>query len=75
MHTPERSPKIDVNREMTMRIPEDPVMLLSFVNTQLRDFDQSLEAFCERYEISPEEIIRKLDLIDYHYDSKTNRFI
>ncbi|NSK78081.1 DUF4250 domain-containing protein, partial [Blautia massiliensis (ex Durand et al. 2017)] len=26
-------------------IPKDPVMLLSYVNTQLRDFYRSLDAF------------------------------
>ena len=28
-------------------IPKDPVMLLSYVNTQLRDFYKSLDDFCE----------------------------
>ena len=28
-------------------IPKDPVMLLSYVNTQLRDFYGTLEALCE----------------------------
>ena len=27
-------------------IPKDPVMLLSYVNTQLRDYYESLEALC-----------------------------
>ena len=57
-----------------MTLPKDPVMLLSFVNTRIRDFDGSLEAFCEKNEVSAEEIIRKLEEIDYHYDRDTNRF-
>ena len=32
-------------------IPRDPVMLLSYVNTQLRDFYPSLEALCEDQEM------------------------
>ena len=28
-------------------IPEDPVMLLSYVNMKLRDFYPSLDAFCD----------------------------
>ena len=28
-------------------IPNDPVMLLSYVNTQLRDYYSSLDALCE----------------------------
>ena len=37
-------------------IPSDPVMLLSYVNTQLRDFYPSLTEFCEEQQISEEEI-------------------
>ena len=29
-------------------LPHDPIMLLSYVNTQLRDRDASLDAFCDR---------------------------
>ena len=29
-------------------LPHDPVMLLSYVNTQLRDRDASLDALCDR---------------------------
>ena len=30
-----------------MRLPEDPVMLYSFINMKLRDFYPSLDALCE----------------------------
>ena len=33
-----------------MRLPEDPVMLYSFINMKLRDFYPSLDALCEEYE-------------------------
>ena len=29
------------------QLPKDPVILLSYINTQLRDFYPSLDAFCE----------------------------
>ena len=29
-------------------LPQDPIILLSYVNTQLRDRDASLAAFCDR---------------------------
>lgn len=56
-------------------IPKDPVMLLSYVNTQLRDFYDSLESFCASSGCSQEDIIAKLRAIDYEYDEKTNQFI
>ena len=30
-----------------MNIPNDPMMLVSFLNTQLRDFYDSLDEFCK----------------------------
>lgn len=56
-------------------IPQDPVMLLSFVNTQLRDFYSDFEAFCKDKEVDSEEIKAKLHSIDYEYDSKVNQFV
>lgn len=56
-------------------IPEDPMMLLSYVNTQLRDFYPSLESFCEDRGADREEVIEKLRDLDYEYDEKLNRFV
>ena len=47
-------------------IPKDPMILLSYVNTQLRDYYDSLEALCTLRGIKKEELIEKLDMIDYH---------
>ena len=38
-------------------IPKDPVMLLSYVNTQLRDFYGTLEALCEDKGLDREELV------------------
>lgn len=56
------------------KIPEDPVMLLSYINTQLRDFYPSLKECCQSLGISEETIIFSLNSIDYHYDHEKNRF-
>lgn len=56
-------------------IPNDPVMLLSYVNTQLRDYYPSLAEFCEDREISEDDIRGKLLAIDYVYDEALNKFI
>ena len=57
-----------------MKLPQDPMILLSYVNTQLRDFYPSLEEFCRAAGIQPESITEKLKSIDYIYDEKENRF-
>ena len=56
-------------------IPNDPVMLLSFVNLKLRDFYSSLDAFCDDLDVDKQEIIDKLAAIDYRYDSERNQFV
>ena len=42
-------------------IPNDPMILLSFVNTKLRDFYPSLDKMCDDLGCSKEEIESKLD--------------
>ena len=56
-------------------LPKDPVMLLSVVNTNLRDYYSSLDEFCEAKKVDKEELIIKLEAIDYKYNSKTNQFV
>ena len=58
---------------MNQNLPNDPVMLLSYVNTQLRDFYSGLDRFCA--DVDRDAIEKKLELIDYTYDARTNQFI
>ena len=59
---------------MTNALPKDPMMLLSVINTKLRDSYASLDALCDDLEADREEIIRSLRFIGYEYDPKLNRF-
>ena len=56
-------------------IPNDPVMLLSYVNTQLRDYYSSLDAFCEDKGIEKEELVEKMKSIEYVYEVDRNQFV
>lgn len=56
-------------------IPNDPNMLISFVNMKLRDFYPSLEAMCDDLDVSQEEIETKLNSINYTYNPEKNKFI
>ena len=56
-------------------MPKDPVMLLSFLYMNLRDFYPDLQALCEDMDADEEEIIQKLAEIDYHYDREKNQFV
>ena len=56
-------------------IPKDPVMLLSYVNPQLRDFYSSLDALCEDKGIEKEELVEKMKSIEYVYEVDRNQFV
>ena len=56
-------------------VPKDPVMLLSYVNTQLRDFYPSLNELCESLDLDKEEILSALSKIQYTYSEENNQFV
>lgn len=55
-------------------IPNEPTLLLSFVNMKLRDKYSSLDDMCEDMDISKTEIIEKLKTIGYVYNALQNQF-
>lgn len=57
-----------------MPIPKDPVILLSYINTQLRDNYPSLAELCASLSVSEEEITQTLAGIGCTYDAAANRF-
>lgn len=58
-----------------MTLPKDPVMLLSLINTKLRDYNSSLDDLCKEYNLDKEYIIERLSMIDYHYNEEHNQFV
>ena len=58
-----------------MNLPQDPIMLLSYVNTQLRDNYSSLDDFCVSMDISRDELEQKLKAVNYEYDAAKNTFV
>lgn len=56
-------------------LPNDPVMLLSYVNMKLRDQYENLAALCDDLDVSKEEIVKKLQSISYQYDEEKNQFV
>ncbi len=55
-------------------LPKDPVILLSVVNTKLRDFYSSLSELCDDLSENEDELRKKLLGIGYEYNPKNNRF-
>lgn len=55
-------------------IPQDPMMLMSFINMKLRDFYPSLDALCEDLEISRKELEDRLGKAGFEYSEENKRF-
>jgi predicted MarR family transcription regulator len=58
-----------------MNIPQDPFILLSYINTKLRDRYRSLDDLCRSLNIDRNHLESVLSSIDYTYTKEQNRFI
>ena len=56
-------------------LPNDPAMLLSVINTKLRDEYESLDELCYALDTPKDELCAKLSAIGYAYSPEKNRFI
>ena len=56
-------------------LPQDPMILLSYVNTKLRDEYVSPDELCAALDAVREELVRKLEGVNYTYSPKRNQFI
>ena len=56
-------------------LPRDPVILLSFINTKLRDEYENLEGLCVALDADAQELSATLAALDYHYDPARNQFL
>ena len=58
-----------------MEMQKDTLMLLSFINAQLRDSYNSLTELCKTYSVDINQINKTLLAIDYVYDKSVNQFV
>ena len=57
-----------------MSLPKDPMILLSFVNTKLRDEFTDLEEFCKEEDISIASLKEQLESIGFQYNETIRQF-
>ena len=57
-----------------MNLPKDPFMLLSVVNTELRDNYDSLDEFCGANDIDRDELESALKTVGFEYMQESNSF-
>ena len=56
-------------------LPKDPYILLSFVNTKLRDEFETLEDLCAALDADPQAVSDTLAALDYRSDPAYHQFI
>lgn len=57
-----------------MNFPQDPYMLLSVVNTKLRDEYSTLDELCAAEDIDREQLMKKLSDAGFEYKPEQNQF-
>ncbi len=55
-------------------LPQDPMILFSFVNMKLRDYYPSLAAMCEDMAIDQAALEAKLRAVGFEYSEEQNKF-
>lgn len=58
-----------------MSLPKDPVILLSYINTQLRDHYSNLDDLCSSLNVEKKFLENTLLEIDYSYQQEANQFV
>ncbi len=56
-------------------LPQDPMILLSWVNTKLRDEYASLEELCRDQDVEQSTLEETLQTVGYRYVPEQNRFV
>jgi len=56
-------------------LPKDPLILLSYLNTKLRDEYPSLRELCVSLDADQAALEKTLAALNYRYDPQQNQFI
>jgi len=55
-------------------LPQDPMILLSFVNMKLRDEYPDIDEMCDSLDIDKAELLERLNKAGYSYDEDNRCF-
>ena len=61
--------------QLGVKLPQEPLMLMSVLNTKLRDFYATLDALCDDLDTDRAALEAKLLAIGYFYDPQRNQFV
>ena len=60
---------------MEISLDMDINILLSIINTKLRNEYDNLDSLCKDFNLKKEELIIKLQELNYRYSSEANQFV
>lgn len=55
-------------------LPKDPFILLSFINTKLRDEFHDLDELCASLNVDKDNLVKQLGSLGFQYNSSANQF-
>ncbi|MGM9760751.1 MAG: DUF4250 domain-containing protein [Parabacteroides sp.] len=55
-------------------MPQDPMMLFSFINTKLRDNYRSLDELCDDLHLDKSSLVERLAQVGFEYNPQQNKF-
>ena len=67
--------KKNEKRVTILTLPKDPLLLMSVVNTKLRDYYADLDALCDDLNEDRAALEDRLSAIGYRYDQRRNQFV
>ncbi|MGN0228481.1 MAG: DUF4250 domain-containing protein [Muribaculaceae bacterium] len=59
---------------MNENLPKNPLILLSYINLNLRDHYSSLDALCDDLDVDKDELVKTLREAGFEYSEEQNRF-
>lgn len=57
-----------------MELPKDPMILFSFINTNLRDHYKSLDELCDDMHVNKKNLVEELESVGFEYNPNQNKF-
>ena len=65
---------IFIINEKQMELPKDPMILFSFINTNLRDNYKSLDELCDDMQVNKKSLVEELESVGFEYNPSQNKF-
>lgn len=66
--------KKEGRKTVVRTIPQDPVLCVSFLNTQLRNHFSNFDDLCDDFEVDREELEGRMAKAGYFYKQEINQF-